>query len=168
MNVNSMKRYGILLIVCIICSMWINSTVTAYGQTAAAKHQSYTNRVVKKAKSRLGYPYVWGGKGDRHFDCSGFVYWIFKNSKVPLKKKVKRSSCQGLYGSLKKYKVSSNYKKAKPGDIILYKNRGRYTHTAIALGSGKMIHASSGRRKVCVAKITHCRHSSLVIIRLIK
>lgn len=124
--------------------------------------------VVDKAKTKIGSKYRWGTAGNKTFDCSGFVYWVYKKSNVPVEKKFKRSSCQSMYKTLKKYKVSSKASKAKKGDIILYKNHGRYTHAAIALGNGKMIHASSSKHKVCIAKITACKHSSLAVIRILK
>lgn len=134
----------------------------------ASSQTEHNNQLIDKAKSRIGCRYVYGAAGSKHFDCSGFVYWSYKHSKVPVKKKFKRTSCHSMYHTLKNYKVSNKASKAKRGDIILYKNHGRYTHTAIALGHGKMIHASSGKRKVCVGKINQCKHSSLAVIRIVK
>lgn len=136
--------------------------------TSAKSVKSPSQKVVAKCKSKIGSRYVYGARGSKQFDCSGFVYWIYKNSGVKVKKKVKRTSCQSMYKALKKYKVSSKLSKAKPGDIILYKNGGRYTHAAISTGKGNMIHASSSKRKVCKAKAKACRYSSVAIIRILK
>lgn len=157
-----------------MCLVFGTTTSFAAAKTKTAKmprkmpSKKNVNKVVKKAKSRLGCRYVWAAEGPRSFDCSGFVYWTYKNSKAKVKKKVIRSSCQGLYHSLGKYKVSNKLSKARKGDIILYKNGGRYTHTAIALSKTKMIHASSSKRKICIAKKRDVRHSGVAIIRVLK
>ena len=160
-----MKKIIIFSIV--LCITFANTAapVAAKSKTANKKN---VQKVVKKAKSRLGCKYVWAAEGPRSFDCSGFVYWTYKKSKAKVKKKVIRSSCQGLYHSLKKYKVSNKLSKARAGDIILYKNGGRYTHTAIALNKTKMIHASSSKRKVCIARKKDVKHSGVTIIRVLK
>ena len=134
----------------------------------SAKQKTPQQKVVKKAKQKLGCRYVYGASGPRTFDCSGFVYYVYKKANVKTKKKIKRTSCQSMYTSLKKYKVSSKLKKARVGDIILYKNGGRYTHAALSLGNGKMIHASWSKRKIVKAKASCVSHSSVAIIRVLK
>lgn len=144
-------------------------SVLSTPSVAMAKAQKTpAQKVIAKANSKLGSRYVYSAEGPNRFDCSGFVYWVYKKSGVKVKKKVKRTSCQNMYKSLKKYKVSSKISKAKPGDLILYKNGGRYTHVAISTGKGNMIHASSGKRKVCKAKAKACSYSSVAIIRILK
>ncbi|MDE8735258.1 NlpC/P60 family protein, partial [Eubacteriales bacterium DFI.9.88] len=101
--------------------------VTYYGDYSAATKtktkKSDSQKVVAKAKAKIGARYRSGGSGPKSFDCSGFVYWVYKNADVDAKKKVKRTSSAGLYSSLKKYKVGSSIKsikKEKAGDIILF------------------------------------------------
>lgn len=147
-------------------------TKIVYGKKSkavkATTKKSNSQKIVSKGKSRIGCRYVWATEGPKTFDCSGFVYWTYKNSGAKVKKKVPRSSCQGLYKSLKKYKVSSKLSKAKAGDIILYKNGSRYTHAAISLGNNKMIHASSSKKKVCIANTKLVKHSGALVLRVYK
>ena len=155
-------RWKKFIIVSMILSILCSTTVT-YADTDESAQE-----LISTANSKLGCKYKWGTAGNKTFDCSGFVYWVYKQSDVKVKKSFKRTNCQLMYNSLKKYKVSSKVSKAKKGDIILYKNHGKYTHTAIATGKGNMIHASSSKHKVCKSKITACRHSSLAVIRILK
>lgn len=152
----------------------VNDGKTKYGKFSRVKKvktkinkQAYRNRIVKKGKSRIGCSYVSGRQGPTKFDCSGFVYWTYKNANVKPKKAIKRQSANSMYGSLKKYKVSSKLSGAKKGDIIFYKNGGRYTHVAISIGNGKIVHAANPKKGVCVAKASACRSSSVAVIRLI-
>lgn len=153
------------MILMVIALVFGSTTIFAYADSSA---QTSAEKVTKKGKSRIGCRYVWAASGPKKFDCSGFVYWTYKNSKVKLKKKVPRSSCQGIHKSLKKYKVASSLYKAKAGDIILYRKGGRYTHAAISLGKGKIVHASSSKRKVCITKAKNVTHSGVSIIRVIE
>ena len=50
--------------------------------------KSDPQKVVAKAKSKIGASYRAGGSGPKSFDCSGFVYWVYKNAKVDSKKKI--------------------------------------------------------------------------------
>lgn len=149
----------------IVALVFGGTVVSSYAKSSA---QTSIQKVISKGKSRIGCQYVWAASGPKRFDCSGFVYWTYKNSGAKLKKKIPRSSCQGLHKKLKKYKVSSNLCKAKAGDIILYKKGGRYTHAAISLGGGKIVHASSSKRKVCITKAKNVTHSGVSIIRVVK
>ncbi len=40
--------------------------------------------LVARAKSKLGDSYVYAATGPDHFDCSGFVYYLFKESGVSI------------------------------------------------------------------------------------
>lgn len=146
-----------------------------YSNTVKAKtKKSNEQKIVAKAKSKVGARYRAGGSGPRAFDCSGFVYWVYKGAKVDTKKKVKKTSSAGLYSSLKKYKVGSSIKsvkKAKAGDIILFKRGGRYSHAAIYSGKGKIIHAANARRGVCSQSVKQLHNSGTrvsAVIRVVK
>lgn len=152
---------SILLVLVFNC---VASPVSAESEVCDSNIQ----KVTSKGKSRIGCRYVWAASGPKKFDCSGFIYWTYNNSGAKLKKKVPRSSCQGLHKALKKYKVSNSLSKAQAGDIILYKRGGKYTHAALSLGNGKMVHASSSKKKVCITKAKNVTHSGVCVIRITK
>lgn len=144
----------------------------SYSNAVKAKTQkSDPQKVVAKAKTRIGARYRSGGSGPKAFDCSGFVYWVYKNANVDPKKKIKRTSSAGLYTSLKKYKVGSSIKsikKAKTGDIILFKRGGRFSHAAIYTGNGKIVHAANPRKGVCSQSVRQLHNSGTRVAAIIR
>lgn len=119
--------------------------------TQSTKGFKNTNagKIISVAKTKLGCAYVSGGSGPNVFDCSGFVYWVYKKAGVA-GAAVKRTSAAGLYSSLKKHAVSRSLSKAQPGDIVLFGSGGGIRHAAIYYGNDKLIHASTGSTGVCI------------------
>ena len=109
--------------------------------------KTYAAKILKKGETKLGKPYVFGASGPNSFDCSGFVYWTLKNSKVD-DVSISRTSAQGIYNKYKKYNIGKSLSKAQPGDIILF-SKGRRTtgiyHAGLYYGNNKQIHATTGR-----------------------
>lgn len=98
-------------------------------------------KVIKYALAQQGDRYKWGAAGPSRWDCSGLVSVAFKKGagvKLPHQT-----------GGIQKrgYKVSK--RNLKRGDIV-FPQRG---HVGIYLGKGKMVHASSGKGRVVVAKV---------------
>lgn len=125
-------------------------------------------KIIDVAETRIGCPYVWAAEGPSCFDCSGFVYWVFANTNVPVVRNVPRTSCEGLYGTFYDCIVSYDaYNDAQPGDIILFGDGGHYFHTGIALGNGQMIHASSSRG-IMIADINWISCSGTAVLRVLK
>ena len=128
-------------------------------------------KIVAKARKKIGASYRAGASGAKAFDCSGFVYWVYKNSDVDTKKKVKRTSSAGLNQSLKKYKVGSSIKslkKAKPGDILLFTRGGSYSHAGIYSGNGRLIHAANARKGVISQSVRQLHNSGTRVAAIIR
>lgn len=53
-------------------------------------------RLKRTIQANLGRPYVWGSCGMKSFDCSGFVWRVFSDSGVVMK----RTTARKLYFSL--------------------------------------------------------------------
>lgn len=140
---------------------------TAKGKTDKTDGQ----KIVLRAKKKLGAKYRAGAKGPDAFDCSGFVYWVYKNADVDPKKAIVRTSSAGLYLALKKYTVGSSVhsvKKAKAGDILLFKRGGRYSHAAIYCGKGKIIHAANARKGVIMQSVKQLHRSGTRVAAVIR
>lgn len=105
------------------------------------------SKVISYAKSFLGKPYVWGAQGPSSFDCSGFTYYVFKNSaNITLPRTSKDQSTYGTTISKKSLKV---------GDLVFFdtsgSNSGNVSHVGIYIGSNQFIHASSTKGKVVIS-----------------
>lgn len=95
---------------------------------------------VRAALSKLGYPYVYGGKGPDVFDCSGFTSWAWRQAGVSLSSS---SSAQATQGT--RVSVSA----LQPGDILFYGSP--VSHVAMYIGNGEVVHASNPRTDVTIA-----------------
>lgn len=116
------------------------STVDRY-QRAAVSRKTKIERTIKYAMAQRGDRYRWGATGPSRWDCSGLVM-------VAVKKGAGRS-LPHFTGGMQKKGVKVSKRNLKRGDLI-FPQRG---HVGIYLGGGKMIHASSGKGKVVVAKV---------------
>ena len=114
---------------------------TAIDKTEGTRQTESNDRVEKiiaLAKSKIGNSYEPAKAGPEHFDCSGFVYYVFKENGI----KIPRTS---LLQSQSGTKLSR--KEIKRGDILSFDthNRKHINHSGIYLGEGKFIHSSSGK-----------------------
>lgn len=104
--------------------------------------------VVKTAYSQVGKRYSLGGASPKNgFDCSGLVWWSYRQHGV----KVPRiTSDQAKTGK------SVSKKGAKPGDIVVFRtsNSPRGLHTGLYAGKDAFIHSPSKGRKVCVESLS--------------
>jgi len=94
--------------------------------------------LIALAKSKIGDGYIYGKTGPDHFDCSGFVYYLFKESGNPIPRTSLEQSKNG---------DKLTRKALKKGDMIFFDTheRGHVNHSGVYLGDGKFIHASSGK-----------------------
>src|SRR5688572_8029518 len=55
---------------------WLTTTWPAYDATPGSE----AARVLELAREQLGKPFVMGGVGPNVFDCSGLVWYVFKQN----------------------------------------------------------------------------------------
>lgn len=106
--------------------------------------------VTEKAMQYLGYPYIYGGTTpERGFDCSGFVYYIYKEFGYKLNRT-----------SVTQWNVSDTVitkENLMPGDLVFFSSNGGPSgifHVGIYIEDGKFIHAANEKRGVIVSKLS--------------
>lgn len=115
------------------CSSSSSSSSSSSGTTSSGN--SKVDNVIAKAKSKLGKPYVWGATGPNSFDCSGLMYWSYKQGAgITLPRTSKEQA---------KYGTSVSKANLRPGDLIFFDTAGKGTvsHVGMVVGNGQMIHA---------------------------
>ena len=126
---------------------WLDDAPVATTRPSA-RHADDIERVVATAQSLLGVKYVWGGLTRDGCDCSGLVSQAFKSVNINLPRDANQ---QFLVGRL----VATRWNKdgLRRGDTLYFLGRrGGIHHTALYIGDGKYIEATSP-----VAKITSLR-----------
>jgi uncharacterized protein YfcZ (UPF0381/DUF406 family) len=94
------------------------------------------DQVIAEAEKYMGVPYVWGGKTPSGFDCSGFVWYVFKQFGYTLEPPTQTQV---------KYGTSVSFSNLQKGDLIFFDDTypgPPPTHVGIYAGNGEMIHAS--------------------------
>ena len=94
-----------------------------------------TVNVINEAKKYLGTPYVWGGTTPSGFDCSGFIYYVYKQ----VGKNVSRTSALGLWNE------TTHVSNPQPGDLVFFSNTYKpgISHVGIYMGDNKFIQSGS-------------------------
>lgn len=108
---------------------------------------SIGEQIVAEGKKYLGVPYVYGGTSPSGFDCSGFVYYVYKQ----LGYSVYRTA-----GAQYRNGTAVDRSELQPGDIIIFYNSAITSigHSGIYVGDGQFIHASSGSGQVIISDLS--------------
>lgn len=96
---------------------------------------SLAQDIVNFSLQFIGNPYVYGGTSlTSGTDCSGFVQSVFANFGIYLPRTTVEQSTVGTEVSLENIEI---------GDIISYGYDGYVSHSALYIGNGMMVHAST-------------------------
>jgi hypothetical protein len=103
------------------------------------RHPERIEQVIAEAQKFLGTPYVWAGGTREGCDCSGLVRASFKAAGVVMPRDADQQSLVGRLVGTRWHRGS-----LRRGDTLFFLGRrGNISHTAIYLGDGKMIEATS-------------------------
>lgn len=106
---------------------------------AAAAPQSQADRIISIAEAQLGARYVFATAGPKTFDCSGFVYFVYKQAGLADLIGGKRRTVAGFHKWFSKHGTQSrSLADALPGDLLVW---GKNHHTGIYVGNGYAISA---------------------------
>lgn len=102
-----------------------------------AQAQVLRDTLVTEAKKYVGCPYQSGGIGPDSFDCSGFVYYVARQS---IQYQLPRMT-KNMYNSAKVVPDS----RREPGDLVFFKTTGdgSISHVGIYIGKNQFIHSAS-------------------------
>lgn len=117
-------------------SININPNNIQVQEQPITQQPSNKDKIIQTAKNQLGKPYKWGGVGPNAFDCSGLVYYSYKNgADITLPRSSREQAKVG---------VSVSKEQLQPGDLVFFAtSRGRsITHVGIYVGEEKFIHAT--------------------------
>jgi cell wall-associated NlpC family hydrolase len=130
-------------------TMVVMEAPAVFGSTtsapAAAAKGSQAARVLRAARSHIGARFRMGAEGQKigrrtYFDCSGFVYKVYKEA--GLIAKIGGGRFLGTtYWNWFKRRGLANRKNPKPGDIIMWGKQGKATHMGIYMGDNRAISA---------------------------
>lgn len=115
-----------------------------------ASTSSRREEIVNFALKYEGYRYVYGGESlaEGGFDCSGFVYYVFKSNFGYSMNRT--ASAQYANDGVK---ISKS--ELQPGDLVFFSDDGYgVTHVGIYIGNNKFIHASNSRTGVIISDLT--------------
>ncbi|MEX1001288.1 MAG: C40 family peptidase [Crocinitomicaceae bacterium] len=139
----------------ILILFFISSVFAISGKAAAdwdnrpenlnPEEKCFRDSITSFAQNFIGIPYKWGGATKDGFDCSGFVYFVFKQFGIT----VSRSS-SAYEGIGEKVALEASL----PGDIILFTGtdatKRKVGHLGIVLkneaGELDFIHSSSSKK----------------------
>jgi len=90
--------------------------------------------LLRRVRSLLGVPYLWGGRTATGFDCSGFTQQVLVEQRLALPR-----------DAWQQYRVSLSLRAgedARLGDLVFFgPPRGRASHVGLALGGGYFAHS---------------------------
>lgn len=101
--------------------------------------------VAEYALNYVGCRYVRGGQGPTKFDCSGFVYYVYKHFGYKLNPGA-RNQWSLLDGTIQRSDLL-------PGDLVFFSNNGRASgifHVGIYIGNDQFVHAANSRKGLIV------------------
>jgi len=114
----------------------------------SASAEKMRDSIVAKARSSLGTKYRLGGnKPGVGLDCSGLVRYAMSVLDMVLPRTAQGQAKVGT-------EVPKDVAALKPGDVLTFGRGKRISHVGIYVGDGKMIHASTSKRRVIETPIT--------------
>lgn len=103
------------------------------------------DRVAVEAKSLVGSPYRYGGRGPKVFDCSGLTSYVYARHGYKLPRRAKDQMTSGRWVPKRRL---------KPGDLVFFKVSWYNSyHVGIFLGDGRFVHAPRTGKRVEVQRL---------------
>lgn len=104
------------------------------------------NSALGYAISKIGSAYSYGAAGPNAFDCSGLMYWSFKQVGITIPRSSGGQAAGGTY---------VDRANLQPGDLVFFSasSGGGISHVGMYVGGGRMVHAGTPATGVQYASI---------------
>ncbi len=107
--------------------------------SAAAEPRTEAQKIVSIAENQLGHRYSFSSTGPSTFDCSGLVFYIYKQAGLLDRIGGSRKTVAGYHRWFSQHgTVTKGAATAQVGDLLVW---GKNHHTGIYIGNGKAISA---------------------------
>jgi murein DD-endopeptidase len=119
--------------------------VSSDSAATQAQPQSIRTRVAAIADDMVGTPYRYGGADPRGFDCSGLVYYVYRQAGAEAPR-----TTSDQYRQSRRVRLS----RLLPGDLLFFRmSRRKPSHVGIYVGHGRFVHAPSSGKAVDYASL---------------
>ena len=125
-----------------------SSSVSSSSSTSTAPAANLTvgQKIADFALGFVGSRYVYGGTSPTGFDCSGLVYYTYRNFGYKL--------TRNASGQYRDNGVRVQRSELAPGDLVFFSRHGNgITHVGIYIGGNEFVHASSPSVGVVVSRL---------------
>lgn len=120
---------------------WVPASYLADYETWLQTREQKGENIAYMAKKFIGIPYLWGGTSIKGFDCSGLVQFVYAMHGRLLPRNATPQASEGR-------EIPVDIAQMRPGDLLFFGRKAtadspaRYSHVAIYLGDGLIIHSS--------------------------
>lgn len=121
---------------------------TGSSESESPSDSDKRNDIVEFARKLIGTKYTYGGRSpSQGFDCSGFVYYVFKNFGYTLN--------PGASNQMGKVKLILK-NELLPGDLVFFNDGSaiKASHVGIYIGNNKFVHAVKPGKPVSVTSLS--------------
>lgn len=118
----------------------IEAPAATQAHSGTVSQRSEAARIVAIAASHIGAHFRMGATGPRYFDCSGFVYRVYKQAGLINRIGGARRLAAGYYHWFKNHGQVSR-SNPQVGDIVIWTEKGKIAHSGIYVGNGHVISA---------------------------